>query len=161
MLRLIGSFTVWASLALAVYGLIAGIVGVRTRNAALSRSARAASYTIFGLMTVSNLAMIAALVSHDFSVDYVARVGSRSTPLFFTVISLWSALEGSILFWGWVLAGYTAAALYFTKDRLGPMGAYANATMLGIGAFFYLLLVRPANPWGLVSPAPLDGPGPN
>ncbi len=161
MLRLIGSFTVWASLLLAVYGMIAGIVGVRTRNAALSRSARASSYTIFVLMTISNLAMIAALVTHDFSVDYVAQVGSRATPLFFTVISLWSALEGSILFWGWVLAGYTAAALYFTKDRLGPMGAYANATMLGISAFFFLLLVRPANPWGLVSPVPMDGPGPN
>ncbi|MGH7444676.1 MAG: heme lyase CcmF/NrfE family subunit [Longimicrobiales bacterium] len=161
MLRLIGSFTVWAALALAVYGMIAGLVGVRTRNAALSRSARAASYTIFALMTVSNLTMIAALVRHDFTIDYVAQVGSRSTPLLFTIISLWSALEGSILFWGWVLSGYTAAALYFTKDRLGPLGAYANATMLGIGAFFLLLLVRPANPWGLVSPAPLDGPGPN
>ena len=161
MLRLIGSYTIWAALALAVYGMIAGVVGVRTRNAALSRSARAASYTNFVLLTIANLTMIAALVGHDFSIDYVAQVGSRSTPLFFTVISLWSALEGSILFWGWVLAGYTAAALFFAKDRLGPMGAYANAVMLGIGAFFYLLLLRPANPWGLVSPTPLDGPGPN
>ena len=63
MLRLIGSFTVWAALALAVYGMVAGIVGVRTRNAALSRSARASSYTIFALMTVSNLAMIAGVAT--------------------------------------------------------------------------------------------------
>ena len=41
--------------------------------------------------------MVTALVTHDFSVSYVAQVGSRSTPLFYTIISLWGALEGSIL----------------------------------------------------------------
>ena len=161
MLRLIGHYATWGAFALAIYGLVAGIIGARRRDAALSASARSASYTNFALMTVANLVMIAGLVTHDFSIGYVAQVGSRSTPLFFTIISLWSALEGSILFWGWVLAGYTAAALYFTRDRLGPLGAYANAVLLGIGAFFYLLLVAPANPWQLVSPVPLDGPGPN
>ncbi|MEO5509363.1 MAG: cytochrome c biogenesis protein CcsA, partial [Longimicrobiales bacterium] len=105
--------------------------------------------------------MVYALVTHDFSIDYVAQVGSRSTPLFFTVISLWSSLEGSILFWGWVLALYTAAAVYFTGPKLGSLGAYANAVMLAVGVFFYLLIVRPANPWHLMSPVPADGPGPN
>jgi cytochrome c-type biogenesis protein CcmF len=33
--------------------------------------------------------------------------------------------------------------------------------MLGVGTFFYLMLVGPANPFGLVSPVPMDGPGPN
>jgi cytochrome c-type biogenesis protein CcmF len=112
-------------------------------------------------MSVANLAMIYGLVTHDFSIDYVAQVGSRTTPLYFTIISLWSSLEGSILFWGWVLSFYTALAVWVTRGRLGSLGAYANAAMLGVGIFFYILLVGPANPWGLVSPAPMDGPGPN
>ncbi|MEX0907651.1 MAG: heme lyase CcmF/NrfE family subunit, partial [Gemmatimonadota bacterium] len=107
------------------------------------------------------LAMIFGLVTHDFSIDYVAQVGSRATPVFFTVISLWSALEGSILFWGWVLSLYTAVAMWLTRDTLGSLGAYANATLLGVGIFFYILLLGPANPFGLVSPVPADGPGPN
>jgi cytochrome c-type biogenesis protein CcmF len=159
--RIIGYSAVLAALAIAAYGMVAAVVGVRRREAALVRSARAAAYTLFGLMSVANLAMIYGLVTHDFSIDYVAQVGSRATPLVFTVISLWSSLEGSILFWGWVLSCYTAAAVYLTRERLGALGAYANATMLGVGAFFYLLLVGPANPFGLVSPAPMDGPGPN
>jgi hypothetical protein len=33
-------------------------------------------------VTVAVLTMLTALVTHDFSVSYVAQVGSRSTPLF-------------------------------------------------------------------------------
>ncbi|HEX7051038.1 MAG TPA: heme lyase CcmF/NrfE family subunit [Longimicrobiales bacterium] len=146
---------------LSVYGAVAAVAGVRLRRPEWVRSAEMAAYANLALMTLAALAMVYALVTHDFSVSYVAQVGSRSTPLFYTVISLWGALEGSILLWGWVLAGYTAAALYFTRERSGAMGAYALATMLGVGAFFYLLLAGPANPFGRVWPVPLDGPGPN
>jgi cytochrome c-type biogenesis protein CcmF len=159
--RIIGYSAIVAALAIASYGMIAAIVGVRRREAALVRSARAAAYTCFGLLTVANVAMIYGLVTHDFSIDYVAQVGSRATPLFFTIISLWSALEGSILFWGWVLALYAALAMYLTRGSLGSLGAYANSVLLFVSAFFYILLVGPANPFGLVSPVPLDGPGPN
>jgi len=152
---------VMAALALAAYGIVAAVAGVKRRDAALVRSARAAAYIIFGLLSLANLAMIYGLVTHDFSISYVAQVGSRDTPLFFTIISLWSSLEGSILFWGWVLSFYTALAMWSTRATLGSLGAYANATLLGVGLFFYVMLVGPANPFGLVSPAPLDGPGPN
>ncbi|HSJ30160.1 MAG TPA: heme lyase CcmF/NrfE family subunit [Longimicrobiales bacterium] len=158
---MIGLSACIAALAVASYGVVAATVGVRRREAALVRSARAAAYTNFVLMTIANAAMIYGLVTHDFSIDYVAQVGSRATPLFFTIISLWSSLEGSILFWGWVLAFYTALAVWLTGPKLGSLGAYANATMLGVGVFFYILLAGPANPWGLISPAPMDGPGPN
>jgi cytochrome c-type biogenesis protein CcmF len=160
-IRLIGLSAVAIALAIAAYGMIAAVAGVRRRDAALVRSARAAAYTNFGLLSAANLAMIYGLVTHDFSIGYVAQVGSRSTPVFFTIISLWSSLEGSILFWGWVLSFYTALSMWITRGSLGALGAYANATMLGVGAFFYLLLVGPANPFTLVSPVPLDGPGPN
>jgi len=60
-----------------------------------------AVFANFLLVSAAVIAMVLALVTHDFSVSYVAQVGSRSTPLLFTVISLWGALEGSILFWGW------------------------------------------------------------
>jgi cytochrome c-type biogenesis protein CcmF len=115
----------------------------------------------FGLLTLANVLMVYALVTHDFSVSYVAQVGSRSTPLFFTIISLWSALEGSILFWGWILAGYSAVAIYLNRGRAGSLIPYSAAILLGVGAFFYLLLVGPANPFGRVWPVPMDGPGPN
>jgi cytochrome c-type biogenesis protein CcmF len=150
-----------AALALAVYGAGAAVLGVRRGRPDLIRSAELATFFNFGLLTLANLAMIYALVTRDFSISYVAQVGSRSTPLVFTVISLWSALEGSILFWGWVLSGYTALAIYLNRGKLGSLVPYATAVMLTVGAFFYLLLAGPANPFERVWPVPPDGPGPN
>ena len=161
MTRIIGYAAVVAAFILSSYGCIAAVVGVRRRHDRLVRSARTAAYANFVLLFIANAAMVYALVTHDFSVSYVAQVGSRSTPLFFTIISLWSSLEGSILFWGLILAGFTAAATYTTQTRLGALADYATATMFGVQIFFFLLLVGPANPFHLVTPVPLDGPGPN
>ena len=161
MTRLIGVTTVTAAFVLSIIGAAAAMVGAKIGNERLTATARSIAYVIFLLMFIANSAMIYGLVTHDFSISYVAQVGSRATPVFFTIISLWSSLEGSILFWGLVLSGFTAAATYLTRGRLGALADYATGTMLGVGVFFYLLLIGPADPFLLVSPAPLDGPGPN
>jgi cytochrome c-type biogenesis protein CcmF len=115
----------------------------------------------FLLVSAAVLAMIVALVTHDFSVSYVAQVGSRATPLLYTIISLWGALEGSILFWAWVLALYGILVVTFNKDRPGNLVPYAAMVLLSVSLFFAILLVGPANPFHSVFPVPADGPGPN
>jgi cytochrome c-type biogenesis protein CcmF len=122
---------------------------------------RRAAYGVFALATLAILLMVIALVGHDFSVGYVAQVGSRSTPLFYTVISLWSSLDGSILFWGWIVAGYTAAVVHVYRDRYRDLMPAVTGTLLVVNAFFWLLLAWPANPFVPVFPVPMDGPGPN
>ena len=152
------------------FGLIVSVVGGIVAPVMIARGkrlgqwvtiAQAAVYANFAVVTVATLAMMWALARHDFSISYVAQVGSRATPLFYTIISLWGALEGSILFWAWVLALYSAAVVYTNRNRPGLLVPYASAVLLLIALFFHILLVGPANPLHLVSPIPLDGPGPN
>ena len=104
-----------------------------------------------------------ALVTHDFSLRYVADNGSRATPLLYTVASLWGALEGSILLWALILAGYLAAMVHRFRDRTSdPLFGWALLTGLVVAAFFFGLMLGPANPFRLVQGAiPTDGPGPN
>jgi cytochrome c-type biogenesis protein CcmF len=161
MTRHIGLDAITIALAVSLFGIVAAVWGARRRDQTIIRTAYAAVYTAFGLLTISTAAMVYALVTHDFSVGYVAMVGSRATPLLYTVISLWGALEGSILFWAWVLALYGAAVVYLNRKREGTMIPYAAAVMLAVSVFFYILLRGPANPFGEVNPVPLDGPGPN
>jgi cytochrome c-type biogenesis protein CcmF len=157
----LGSTLSFAALFIALAGMVVAALAARRGHEGLWRTARWGAYLNLWIMVVANLLMVQALVVRDFSVSYVAQVGSHATPLFFAIISLWGALEGSLLFWGLVLAGFTAAVVFLHRDAKGPLVPYALATMFGVGAFFYLLLVGPANPFGRVFPVPLDGPGPN
>jgi cytochrome c-type biogenesis protein CcmF len=57
---------------------------------------------VFGVLVAAIVAAGAmewALVSHDFSLKYVAENNATGTPLLFSITGLWAALEGSILLW--------------------------------------------------------------
>jgi len=149
------------SVAVVALGMILTPVAIRTDRREWLQLVYGAVYTNFMLVTIAAVAMVVALVTHDFSVSYVAAVGSRSTPLLFTIISLWGALEGSILFWAWVLAMYAAAVVWLHHRRPGNLVPYAAMTLLAVSAFFAILLVGPADPFLPVFPVPTDGPGPN
>ena len=121
-----------------------------------------AAWCAFAALAAANIIMVVALVARDFSIAYVAQVGSRETPLLFTVASLWGALEGSILFWAGLLAGVAVLLVRRTgdtDDRTRLPGTLA--VLLALTAFFALIVVGPGNPWQRLSPVPLDGPGPN
>jgi cytochrome c-type biogenesis protein CcmF len=142
-------------------GVVAAPLGIRQHRREWIQLSYGAVYANCLLVTIAALTMVRALVTHDFSVSYVAQVGSRATPLFYTVISLWGALEGSILFWAWVLGMYGAAVVWINRKRPGNLVPYAACTLLALSCFFAILLVGPANPFLAVSPIPADGPGPN
>ena len=130
----------------------------KTRHAAWVRRLL---YAFAACMLLSNLVMLNALLQHDFSVKYVSLVGSRQTPLHITLVSLWSALEGSILFWGGVLGAYVAAFAWAVRKQSNLQWLWAMGIMAAVCVFFAALITWPANPWTLVSPVPADGPGPN
>lgn len=161
MISLIGSTAVMAawlgSAALAVLGLTAGF----RRSPELLRGARYAAGFVFLAMVTAIGAMEWALLSHDFSVEYVAQVGSLETPPYYTAISLWSSLEGSILFWAFILAGYTALVVFVQRRSTSRLLPFALGVLGLVGLFFYGLVATMANPFGVVSPVPLNGPGPN
>ena len=149
-------------------GLLICAVGTPIAFAAgASRSARGLVWSrrlalaFAGAMLAANLVMEYALITHDFSVSYVAQVGSLATPWHITVVSLWSSLEGSILFWGLVLGGFTAALVMLQRRGHEDYLAYTIGTLLATGLFFSFLIAGPANPFQAISPVPIDGPGPN
>src|SRR5215203_1591070 len=124
---------------------------------------RSYAFLVLGGALLAAFAMERALLTHDFSLQYVAGNGSRSTPLLYTFASLWAALEGSIILWSVVLGGYLVAVVHRFRGRLSdPLVGWATLTMLVVAAFFFALMLGPANPFKEVAGAvPADGPGPN
>lgn len=152
MISLIGNFCVYAAL-------LSSAVGILFFWKNNFRRGKQAVYLNFWLLTLASGLMMFALLANDFSVSYVAQVGAVETPRFFAAISLWSSLEGSILFWGWVLSIYSA--LCMLRSEKSQNFCWVGIVLLAIGIFFYLVLAVPANPFGHLDPAPANGPGPN
>ena len=72
------------------------------------------------------------------------------------------ALEGSLLLWALVLSGYvTAVSISFRRRIEDRLVAWALLTMLAVCVFFFGLLAAPADPFGTLLVAPLDGDGLN
>lgn len=162
MISQIGDTLILGALATALAGVIVGFSAGSTGSQAGLLWTRRLGYAFSACIIAATLVMVGALVGHDFSVKYVSKVGSLATPLHITIVSLWSSLEGSILFWGMVLGLYTAGFLWATRRMVEPIAPWATATILVTGAFFCFLLAGPANPFSPSPvPVPADGPGPN
>jgi cytochrome c-type biogenesis protein CcmF len=157
----LGYAFVLGGLLCAVFGAVVGIVGGLRRRPGTRAWVERATLGFFVCMLGANLTMVWALIAHDFSVHYVSQVGSRTTPLVYTVVSLWSALEGSILFWGAILGTYLVAFLRAQRSSRERTVELGLGAMLGVATFFAFLIAGPANPFGPVFPVPPDGPGPN
>lgn len=159
----LGTFAVVVGFVASTGGAGSLALGLRRGNARLLRMGRHAVVYVLVAGLLAAAVMEWALITHDFSLAYVARNGSLTTPLLYTVASLWGALEGSILLWALILGGYLFAVVRrFRHQAVDPVLGWALLTGLVVAAFFFGLMLGPANPFGLVSGAvPLDGPGPN
>ena len=161
MIPILGRLLILGSLFAAAAGAVLGFVAGRTRSLDGLRWARRFAYLYSAFIVLAAVLMEIALLKHDFSVKYVAQVGSRLVPTWVTIVSLWSSLEGSILFWGLVLGIYIAIATYLTRGRYPEYQPDAIGVWLSCAAFFSFLIAGPANPFLTESPVIADGPGPN
>ncbi len=158
----VGLVLVLMALMTAAIGAPVGFVAGATRSSEGLRWARRLAYLFAIFMLLANLTMEIALLTHDFSVSYVASVGSLATPVHITIVSLWSSLEGSILFWGLILGGFAAAVAYLQRQGHEDYLGYTLGTIFAVGLFFSFLIAGPANPFKPTPlPIPTDGPGPN
>ena len=146
----------------AFFGAFAAAVGAR-RNDPKTLRLVPRFVVISTAMAVGAFAVMEwAMITRDFSLEYVQKVGSRATPPLYNFAAVWSALEGSILMWVLVLAGYVAAAAWWMRKRMNePLVAWALAVMFAVLAFFFLISFGPANPFVIGPPGVTDGPGPN
>jgi cytochrome c-type biogenesis protein CcmF len=116
---------------------------VRRRPAITRRGVELSSVVLIGVV-VAVVAMERALITHDFTLSYVAQNNSRETPLFYSITGLWSALQGSILLWAGLLAVYIVV-LARRQRRSGDDAVVSVALVVTLVAaiFFFGLMLGP------------------
>jgi cytochrome c-type biogenesis protein CcmF len=139
----------------ALYGIAASLYGARTRRREWVASGRRAVYAMAGATAVAFVTLELAFVNSDFDFAVVASHSSTTTPLFYRLTAMWSSQEGSLLLWLFLLGSWSSLILYLTRHRLRVLAPYAQAVLLGFGAFFGGLLVFAESPF---SKAPMRVP---
>ncbi|HNT65917.1 MAG TPA: cytochrome c-type biogenesis CcmF C-terminal domain-containing protein [bacterium] len=125
------------------------------------RSARRASQAVFFFLSLAAIALLVALLSRDFTIEYVAHYTNRSLSLFYTIAAFWAGQAGSLLLWAWLLAAFT---WWFTRRPATEWlvaQAVAQSVLNFLLLFFLYLLVFKSNPFKLLEFQTADGVGLN
>jgi hypothetical protein len=156
MTRLIGHSTLIAAVLASATAVIASLSGRGNRMETGRRALTAAAVCLGGAL----VALAWALLTGDYSLEYVARATNRSMSWPYRLGSLWSGMEGSLLLWSWLLA--VGSAVGVTRLRALDSTGLRNRAQAVCGvlvAAASLLVLTIADPFaGLAFPA-LDGAG--
>jgi len=157
----IGYLILIAGMVLSAFGIIAGFWGGRTRNTKLVQSSFRAVYAVAALVVAATLLLWYGLLFDHFELNYVWNHSERALPVFYKFSSLWGGQAGSLLFWCFLLSGYSAIVAFANRKRHQVIMPYVNGVMLATSLFFLVLLVFAANPFKRVGFVPPDGQGLN
>ena len=158
----LGTFTLLASFVVSAYATAAAIAGARRESRSLVDSAVGAFYLVAALLTVGTAVIIHAFVTDDYSIKYVQHYSDTVQPFIYKLTSYWGGLDGSIMFWVFLLAVFGSTAVYVNRERHRELMPYVVAIISVVQMFFLFLMVIHKNPFEtfLVS-APAEGRGLN
>src|SRR6266566_9369187 len=157
----LGAGALLAGLVLAGFSaLLSFWAGVR-ESPVFIQVARRAFYAAAGMTVLASVLLEAALLTHDFSLAYVAEHTDLATPMALVAAGFYGGQEGSLLYWTLIL-GVLGSASLLASARLGErLAAYAAGILAAILSFFLFVLAVVASPFELLSATPPDGLGLN
>jgi cytochrome c-type biogenesis protein CcmF len=156
----LGSFLLLAAFVTCSYAAVVSVVGARRGSRRLIESGIGAFYLVCALMSCASAVMINAFLTGDFSIKYVAHSSDSVQPLFYKITSYWGGLDGSIMFWVFLLSVFGAIAVYVNRERYRELIPYVVATISAVQMFFLYLTVVHKNPFStFLTGAPPDGEG--
>ena len=141
--------------------LAASIAGARRRSRRLIESGIGAFYLVAAIMSAVSAIIVYAFVSGDYSIKYVARIRFRSATLLQDP-SYWGGLDGSIMFWVFLLSIFGSTAVYVNRERHRELIPYVVAVISVVEMFFLFLMVVHNNPFQTyLTESPTEGQGLN
>src|SRR6266568_1516070 len=158
----LGTVTLIMAFLVVAYAGTAGIVGQRTERPGLVQSALYATWGWAALMCLASCLLIYAFVSHDFRIKYVAHYSDTTMPLAYLLTSYWGGLDGSLMYWVFVLSIFASVALFVNRERHRDMLGYVIGTIAAVAVFFLALLLYSKNPFAtFLTAPPTEGKGLN
>ena len=156
----LGSYLLLAAFVVCAYATAASVAGARRRSQRLVESGIGAFYLIAAIMSVASSVIVYAFVSGDYSIKYVQQTSDSVQPLFYKLTSFWGGLNGSIMFWVFLLSLFGSAAVYVNRERQRELIPYVVAVISIVQMFFLYLMAIHNNPFETyLTETPTEGAG--
>lgn len=144
---LLGTFTLYAAMWTAIIALALNIAAGKLGTKRLIVSGRFATFAASGFVFTASAILLHALLTHDFSIQYVASFSDKSMPLFYLIGAFWGGQAGSLLFWLLVVTITLSLCLHFNRDKYEELMSWVSATSLSVMIALLLILVFVSNPF--------------
>ncbi|MGA0839301.1 MAG: heme lyase CcmF/NrfE family subunit [Pseudomonadales bacterium] len=135
-----------------------GLAGAAQRRTRWMDAVDGLALGVFLLTGFAFVVLVAAFLSDDFTVRYVADNSNSALPWYYKISAVWGAHEGSFLLWVWIMAGWTLAVALRSRDLPSSFRARVLGVMGLLNTGFIAFLFFTSNPFQrLVPMTPADG----
>jgi cytochrome c-type biogenesis protein CcmF len=155
----LGTLVLLTAFVTCAYAFSATVAGARRRSWRLVESGVGAFYFVAALMTVASGIIVHAFVTNNYAIKYVQRYSDAELPFAYKVAAYWGGLDGSLLFWVFLLSIFGALAVYINRERHRELIPYVVATIAVTEMFFIFLMVIHNNPFSTSLTPPAEGRG--
>ena len=157
----LGSGALLAGLVMAGFSALLSFWSGWRESAVMIQVARRAFFAAAAMILIAAALLELALLTHDFSLAYVAEHTDLSTPTALVAAAFYGGQEGSLLYWALVLGILGSASLVASSTLGRRLAAYASGVLASILTFLLVVLVLVASPFDLLQITPADGLGLN
>lgn len=157
----LGAGALLAGLVLGGFSALLSFWAGARESAVFIQVGRRAFYAAAAMTLLAAVLLETGLLTHDFSLAYVAEHTDLSTPIALVAAGFYGGQEGSLLYWTLILGLLGSASLAASTVLGGRVAAYATGMLATILTFFLFVLAVVASPFELLSVTPPDGLGLN
>lgn len=159
----LGQVLVFASLVLTAVVAGLAIVGAARGEPRKVRAAGFGMRAVAWVSAAASLVLLHAIISHDFTNQYVAHYTDSGLPLLYLITAFWGGEKGALAFWVLSLSGLGALLAWTRREDSSSYTGWLLATTALALLFFDVLMVFASSPFEtfLASGGPADGNGLN
>src|SRR5436190_23727853 len=143
----LGSYLLLTAFVVCAYAASISIAGARRRSRRLIESGVGAFYLTAAVMAAASAVMIYSFVTNDYTIKYVQHYSDAVQPLFYKITSYWGGLDGSIMFWVFLLSVFGSIAIYVNRERHRELIPYVVSVISVVEMFFLFLMIIHKNPF--------------
>lgn len=158
---LVGELALWVALLMAAWGALVSFAGGRASRFDLVASGERSVYATFACLVLATAGLLVALVTSNFSFEYVTAVTSANLPRGYKITALWAGEAGGMLSWTLMLSMCAALVVAANRRRSRALMPYVGAALSMVLVVFLAVLCFDVNPYERLVSVPVEGRGMN